>query len=290
VSAPPFASLNLALHVGDSEEAVWDNRRRVLRALGLAPTWFVEAEQVHGAEVAVIGESWFSKDAGERCVAAGADALVTSLPDVALSLYFADCVPVFLAEPTGRVVGLAHAGWRGTARGVAPATLRTMCVEFDLAPSEVVAIVGPCVGLCCYEVGDRVMQRVAASLPPNSDVGAIARRAPNASKWLLDLAAANIAQLENAGVPAGTIESIGRCTCCEREVFFSARGDGPLTGRCGALAYIAGPASAAAGATSRGACVEGHKRSGSPTRNASAGDVSPRQARATIWSPSACIP
>ena len=253
MSPPPFASLNLALHVGDAEEAVWENRRRVLRALGLAPRWFVEAEQVHGADVAVIRDTSFAEHAGGRRVAAGADALVTSLPDVALSLYFADCVPVFLAEPTGRVVGLAHAGWRGTAHGVAAATLRTMGAEFGLAASEMVAIVGPCVGPCCYEVGERVMQQVVASLPPDADVGAIARRAASSSKWLLDLAAANIAQLETAGVPAGTIESIGCCTCCEREVFFSARGDGPTTGRCGALAYIAGPASAAAGATSRDA-------------------------------------
>jgi len=246
VSPPPFASLNLALHVGDAEEAVWENRRRVLHALGLAPRWLIEAEQVHGAEVAIVDDSSFGNDVGARRVAPGVDGLVTSLPDVALALYFADCVPLFLARPTGRVVGLAHAGWRGTARGVAPAALRAMCAEFDLAPSEIAAIIGPCVGPCCYEVGEGVMQQVVASLPPHADVGAMARRAVSASKWLLDLAAVNIAQLEHAGVPAGTIESIGRCTCCEREVFFSARGDGPTTGRCGALAYIAGPACAAA--------------------------------------------
>jgi YfiH family protein len=190
---------------------------------------------------------------GRRCVSPGTDALVSSCEGAVLSLYFADCVPVFVAESSGRVVGLAHAGWRGTARGVVGETVRVMCAQFGLAPSEITAVIGPCVGSCCYEVGGDVVEAVVASLPPSADAASVARTAETPDRWLLDLAGVNAAQLRWAGVPDRSIALTGRCTCCEREAFFSVRADGPTTGRCGAFAYIAGSGSEAVSDTSRGA-------------------------------------
>jgi YfiH family protein len=238
VSAPPFASLNLGMHVGDRQDAVRENRRRVLGALGVSLRQLVEAEQVHGARVAVVTDEWLRKHAGGRGVAARADALVTSVAEAVLSLYFADCVPIFLAASSGRAIGLAHAGWRGTAKGVAAETVRAMCGEFGLKPSEIVALIGPCVRSCCYEVEEDVRDAVCCSLPPGTDASAVARRARAPGRWGLDLATANAAQLQRAGLAEGAIELDGRCTCCERERFFSARGDGSATGRSGAFAYV----------------------------------------------------
>ncbi len=231
------------MHVGDRQQAVRENRRRVLQALGVLSRRLVEAEQVHGARVAIVTDEWPGEDAGGRCVARGADALVTSVENAVLSLYFADCVPIFLAERSGCVIGLAHAGWRGTGKGVAAETVRVMCGEFGLEPSEIVAALGPCVKSCCYEVGEDVIEAVCGSLPPGADASQMARRADAPDKWLLELAAANVAQLRRAGIPDGAVEVDGRCTCCERGTFFSARGDGRVTGRCGAFAYILGRAS-----------------------------------------------
>jgi YfiH family protein len=242
VSTPPFESLNVGMHVGDCRQAVQENRGRVLRALNVSSRQLVEAEQVHGARVFVVTERWLREHADERCVAAGADALVTSVEDALLSLYFADCVPVFLAERSGRAIGLAHAGWRGTAKGVAAETVRAMCVCLGLEPADLRAVIGPSVGPCCYEVGDDVMEAVVPSLPLDADTRETARRADVPGKWLLDLAAANAAQLRHAGVRSGAVERDGRCTSCATNTFFSVRADGRVTGRCGAFAYIRRPA------------------------------------------------
>jgi YfiH family protein len=240
ISAPPFASLNVGMHVGDCPQAVQENRGRVLGELNVSSRQLVEAEQVHGARAIVVTEQWLREHGGERCVAAGADALVTSAGTVVLSLYFADCVPVFLAARSGRAIGLAHAGWRGTSKGVAAETVRVMSVRFGLEPRDLRAVIGPCIGPCCYEVGDDVMEAVAQSLPPDADVSGIAWPAEAQAKWMLDLAAANAAQLRHAGLPAGAIELDGRCTSCEHDTFFSVRADGRVTGRCGAFAYVRG--------------------------------------------------
>lgn len=188
--------------------------------------------------MAVVTDEWLGEHPGGRCVAPGADALVTSVANVVLSLYFADCVPVFLAASSGRAIGLAHAGWRGTAKGVALETVRVMCREWGLEPSEIVASIGPCVRSCCYEVGEDVLEAVCRSLPPGANVSEIARRARAPGNWMLDLAAVNLAQLHRAGIPDAAVEVDGRCTCCNRATFFSVRGDGHPTGRCGAFAYV----------------------------------------------------
>jgi purine-nucleoside/S-methyl-5'-thioadenosine phosphorylase / adenosine deaminase len=234
ISKPPYQSLNLGLHVGDAEEAVTENRRRVLGALKAGSRRLVEAEQVHGGEVAIIDEAWPAPNPRGRAVAPSADALVTRYPGVVLSLYSADCVPVFLTD--GEAIGVAHAGWRGTAACVAERTVGAMGAELGVHPAELAALIGPCVGMCCYEVGEEVAEAVLAVTAEQLAPG-VARPGREEGKWRLDLAAANVSQLTRAGVPAERIEVIGRCTCCERETFFSARADGSVTGRCGAFAF-----------------------------------------------------
>ena len=238
VSTGPYASLNLGFHVGDVEAAVAENRRRVLAALGLADSRLVEAEQVHGGEVAVIDEEWLRRHQGPRSIAPGVDALVTRESDVALSLHFADCVPVFLTDREGQAIALAHAGWRGTAACAAANAVEMMARHCGVTPRDLQAVIGPCVGPCCYEVGEEVAQAVLASLAQPDRAGPM-RGSDTRGQWFLDLAAINAQQLVAVGVPGEAIAVSGRCTCCEREVFFSVRGDGPITGRCGAFAYLA---------------------------------------------------
>lgn len=204
VSAAPYESLNLSTSVGDAESAVTENRRRVAAAAGVAPDRLVRPRQVHGATVAEV----------DGPANPEADALVTSAPDVAVSVHVADCVPVLLAARDGSRVGVAHAGWRGLAAGVLPAAVRAV------ATSGVRAVVGPSISARRYQVGPEVAERfteVDGAL--SSDEGDRSR---------LDLVAVALCQLRDAGVADDDIAVVDATT--DDPMFFSARAASP-TGR-----------------------------------------------------------
>jgi YfiH family protein len=136
------------------------------------------------------------------------DALVTNLPDLAISIRTADCYPILLVDAENRAVAAVHAGWRGTASQIVLKTLQKMHAEFGTSPAAVYAAIGPGIGVCCYEVGEEV-----------------ARQFGYTARTHLDLASENRKQLESAGVPLQNIEALGVCTSCDAERFFSYRRD-----------------------------------------------------------------
>lgn len=224
-----YASLNLGRGVDDDAAAVARNRALVLEALGLAGAQSVEATQVHGAVVAVVGQP----DGGRMIE--GADGLVTADAGVVLAVHAADCVPLLLADPKRRVVAAVHAGWRGTAAGVSVAAVTTMAEHFGCRPQDLRVAIGPCIGACHYEVDEPVvaaMQRWSwrdTVLTPNAR-----------GHWQLDLRSANRRQLVDAGVPVVQIETLDWCTFEHPDLFYSYRRD-RATGRMAAL--IGNPAS-----------------------------------------------
>lgn len=147
------------------------------------------------------------------------DALITNLPGLPVSIRTADCFPILLADPENLAIGAVHAGWRGTVGEIVCRALDTMRSEFGTSPQRVFAAIGPGIGSCCYEVGDEVARRFGKTKAGN-----------------LDLAAINRAQLENAGVPASQIDTLGYCTKCHPELFHSYRRDGERAGRM--ISYI----------------------------------------------------
>ncbi len=167
------------------------SRRAFARAVGIGDEPLTTAGAVHGSMVARVDEP---KD-----VVQGVDALVTNHRGVALFATFADCYPIVLWDPVTRSAGLAHAGWRGTLAGVAKAAVNAMHDEFGTTPENVRAGIGP--GICgrCYEVG----ADVASQFEPRF-------LTPSGDRFLLDLAAANLAQLEEAGV--SDVHVLGLCT------------------------------------------------------------------------------
>jgi len=233
ISRPPYDSLNLGLHVGDAETAVDENRDRVIQILRAQDRTWAEAEQVHGGQVAIAPRELLCAQSDGRAIAAGADALVTAERGLVLALFFADCVPVLLADEAGRAVGLAHAGWRGTAERCAANTVRALERTFGIRPKALRAILGPSVGGCCYEVGPEAGTAVTQTVSSAEGLAV-----SEGERWRLDLARINALQLINAGVPEAQIEIIDRCTCCEKDTFFSVRGEGKVTGRCGAFAWL----------------------------------------------------
>ncbi len=232
VSLPPFASLNLAGHVGDDSRDVDENRDRLLRSLGIGSLGprLVTAEQVHGEHIAVIGEAQAGRgarvSAGEGPLPA-TDAVVTLAARVPVMLFFADCVPVVLVAP-GRAIAVVHAGWRGALAGLPGKTVAELAQRADVKPREVTAYVGPHIGACHYEVGDEIMSQFFNAF------GTVAR----AESGGLDLGSVVAASLTSSGVDPCRIACLGTCTAEATERFFSYRAEGGLTGRHGALACI----------------------------------------------------
>ncbi|MFQ5574925.1 MAG: peptidoglycan editing factor PgeF [Terriglobia bacterium] len=225
VSGAPYESLNLGHNTSDSREHVRANRARAMQALGLNNSVLTTANQIHGNRVARIERP---PDPGPDLAqpVADADALVTDVPGTPLALFFADCVPIFLIDPEHHALGLAHAGWKGTAAGVGPAALETMVQAFGTRPEKTYALVGPSIGPCCYRVDKKRSDLFAAQFP-----GAVH------SGNSLDLGRANRMALETAGVPRSRIISTRLCTSCNPELFFSYRRDRE-TGRHAAVGCV----------------------------------------------------
>lgn len=230
VSKSPFDTLNLGLHVGDTLEAVCENRMRVARMLGSDLDRMVCAEQVHGGNVALVS----SVDAGRGAImlaeaVSGVDALVTADPSLLLALFFADCVPVFFADERRGVVAIAHAGWRGLVANVLENTLTTMQEQFGTLPGEVQTGVGPCIGKEYFEVGAEVaMHFPDSSIPPDLPTG----------KPHVDLADAAVRRLATVGVLPENIYVSGECTVAHPERYFSHRRDQGRTGRMGGFIAV----------------------------------------------------
>ncbi len=227
VSVAPFSGLNCGYSAGDAQEAVWENRRRALGDLGLDAEALVVGGQVHGKCVATV-------DAGDRgrgahsaeTVLPATDGLLTDVPALPLAVSTADCVPVFLYAPARGVVGVLHAGWRGTLRGILQAALATMQERWQLSPAQVHVTLGPAIGACCFEIGADVAREAAAH-----DATAGHLQATGPGKWHLDLRGHLAAQCIAAGIPGAHIAVDGPCTKCASDRVYSYRAEGPRSGR-----------------------------------------------------------
>jgi YfiH family protein len=176
--------------------------------------------QVHGTQVLAV--------AGDPPALLGTegDALVTDRPGVAVGVRTADCLPVLLYGPGGKVVAAVHAGWRGTLAGVVTAAVRTLAARYGIAPADLSAELGPCIRPCCYEVGPEVSAEVARAYP---DWASRVLTPGPRGRDHLDVAALNRLQLEAAGVTR--IADTGACTCCRPDAYDSYRRDGATSGR-----------------------------------------------------------
>jgi YfiH family protein len=220
VSVGPYASLNLGASVGDSLDAVEENRARLARSLGFEPDRLVTTPMVHGKDVLIVDET-----TAPSALATRADIILTREPGFLLMERFADCVPLLLWHPNARVVGIAHAGWRGTAIGVAGRFVEA-AADLGAETNGLRLVVGPSIGPCCFEVGQDVVDQI----PGADDASTVGPRGrPYVDLWEL-----NRRQLVAAGVPSAQIEVAGACTRCQPETFFSHRALGYPAGRFGA--------------------------------------------------------
>jgi YfiH family protein len=220
VSAGPWAALNLGGQVGDDAAAVAANRRALAQAVGVPVETWARVRQVHGAEVVAV------RAPGDH---GAADGLVSATPGLCLTVTVADCCAVYLLDPRRRVVGLCHAGWRGTVADVAGATVAAMVQGWGCRPEDLLAAVSPAVGPCCYEVDAPVIAALRQSAPWADRV--LRAEAASPARARLDLWGANVQRLVDAGVPPAGVAVAGLCTACSPDLLYSHRRDGGRTGR-----------------------------------------------------------
>lgn len=255
VSAPPYDSLNLGLHVGDDLASVHENRRRLRAMLPGDPLWL---QQVHGVDVVdadvaagvadaqgaaasarqggVASPLSASGSMGQAAapgvsVAPVGDAAVTCRPGRVLAIMTADCLPVVIADVQGRTLGVAHAGWRGLAGGVLEQTLAQLRRRCPQAQGWR-AWIGPAIGPQAFEVGRDVFQAFVDQRP---EAGAYFRAGVMPGKWLADLAGLAAMRLRAAGVDQ--VQASGLCTVSQAGQFYSYRRHS-VTGRMATCAWL----------------------------------------------------
>jgi len=225
VSRSPWASLNMGGNSGDDLDAVRHNHELMYNALGVRADRVCSVWQTHTADALIV-----SGPAKDRRWLAQADGMVTDRLDMPLTMRFADCTPVMFYDPACGVIGIAHAGWRGTVQGMAANTVRLMIRAYGCKPADIQAAIGPSIGPERYQVGEEVVEAVVRYF---GSTDGLIRRDPADGTAYLDLWAANRLDLQRMGVEQ--IEVAGICTAQHNDEWFSHRAEKGRTGRFGAV-------------------------------------------------------
>jgi YfiH family protein len=254
--------LNLGITDEDTRENVMANRERFLRAVAAVDAkrkpWPVNTvNQRHTGIIhrVATGKAFGTMQKGGKSIVG--DGLITNVRGVLLSVRVADCYPVLLVDVKRKAIGIFHAGWRGTTQRIVQKGVGDMRRCFGSRPQDIVAVIGPGIGSCCYEIGEEVENEFDSQFAYSKDLFSdvfdswslhtrypllfLNQRAPGhgepALSRHLDLAEANRRQLLDAGVPAENIEVMGLCTACHTDRFFSYRKE-RVTGRMMAVIGI----------------------------------------------------
>lgn len=232
VSVGAFESLNFAVgtaEITDTEENVFENHARAASVFGLTADDICRSYQTHTDNVEIATGSDRGRGLTLPQYDRGVDGLVTVERDMLLSVRSADCVPILLCDTEKSVCGAVHAGWRGTVAGIAKNAVEKM-VSLGARRENIIAAIGPCIGVCCYEVGRELY---AAFTEKNGEYSDFFTE--KGDKYMLDLNAANERILQSAGIGRDNISISHICTKCNSDKFFSHRVSGPVRGTMSAF-------------------------------------------------------
>ena len=222
VSEGIFASMNLSFTRGDDEAAVRENFDRFCAAIRVHPEDVVISAQTHTANVKIVAAADRGRGITREKEYTDVDGLITADPGVVLCTQYADCVPLFFADPVKRVVATSHAGWRGTAAGIAAVTVERMVAEFGCSPADIVAGIGPSIGHCCFEVDTPVYE--AFTQVAVFDESCYTDN--GGGKYHIDLWQVNRNWMLRAGLLPEHITVTDLCTRCHPDLFWSHRKTG----------------------------------------------------------------
>lgn len=233
VSTDIYSSMNLSFIRGDDNEKVEENYRRICQAIGVEKSRVIRSHQTHTTNVLVIDENigkcsnLFYKELTDI------DGMITNIPGICLSTFYADCVPLYFLDVKKKVIGLSHSGWKGTVRKIGEVTIQKMKDVYDCNPEDIYVVIGPSICQDCYEVSEDVIDEFKQAFDkcyfeqlfyPKEN-----------GKYQLDLWKANeIIMLEN-GILKEHIAITNVCTCCNSQTLFSHRASQGQRGNLGAF-------------------------------------------------------
>ena len=213
--------MNLSFTRGDEESCVKENYRRISDAMGFDMNSIVTSDQTHTNNVRKVTE----KDRGKGIVIprdyTDTDGMITNVPGLVLATFYADCVPLYFADPANHAIGLSHSGWRGTVQKIGAVTIEKMSEEYGSNPKDLKVAIGPSICQECYEVSEDVIDMFRANFR-ESEYDRLFYAKEN-GKFQLDLWKANELVLTDAGIRPEHLAVTNVCTCCNPELLFSHR-------------------------------------------------------------------
>lgn len=224
VSPAPWDSLNLGVGRGDTMENVQENYRRFCAVLGTDDRRAVLSKQIHEDVVRHVTEADAGKGLYRDRDYSSVDGMVTNVPHLPLVVFSADCNVILFYDPVNRAIGACHAGWRGTALGIAKKTAQEMVRLFGCEPANIRAAIGPAIGQCCFETDEDVPAALRDAL--GAEVEPYITW--NGTKYHIDLKAVNALWLRKAGVE--TVDICDHCTACRPDLYWSHRKMGNARG------------------------------------------------------------
>lgn len=221
VSQGVLSTMNLSFSRGDDENAVRENFRRMANALDVEEDSFVFSQQTHTTNVRKVTLEDKGKGLTRKLDYQDIDGLITNVPGLCLSTFYADCVPLYFVDPVKKAIGLSHSGWRGTVGKIGCVTVQKMQEEYGSNPENIIAAIGPSICQDCYEVSEDVIVEFQNHFDKKYWKDLYYKK--ENGKYQLNLWKANEIVLEEAGVLKEHIAVTNLCTCCNHETLFSHR-------------------------------------------------------------------
>ena len=233
VSEGVCSTMNLSFSRGDDENAVRENFRRMANALDVEEDCFVFSQQTHTTNVRKVTLDDKGKGLTRQLDYQDVDGLITNVPGLCLSTFYADCVPLYFVDPVQKAIGLSHSGWRGTVGKIGAVTVQKMREEYGSKPEDIIAAIGPSICQDCYEVSEDVIVEFQNNFDEKYWKELYYRK--ENGKYQLNLWKANEIVLAEAGILKKHIAVTNLCTCCNSEVLFSHRASNGKRGNLAAF-------------------------------------------------------